>query len=308
VTHLISSAASPVLVIGEALIDIVTPEGLPSAEHVGGSPANVALGLGRLGIPVRLRTALGRDARGARLATHLAASGVEVEPESFALHHTSTATARISAQGDAFYDFDLDWQISGPIELRGARSIHVGSIGCFVEPGASSVRDAIRLWPRKVLVTFDPNTRPALVGDQSSALYVTEEIASRSDVVKLSDEDAAWLYPGATVDEVLDRLLTLGARVVAMTLGGDGATIASRRARVIVAPITVPVKDTVGAGDTFMSSLIATLAEHRLNSDEESLRAAGERAAVAAAITVGRIGADPPTRMELDAALVASAV
>lgn len=259
-TDVTSSAAGHVLVIGEALIDIVTREGLPSAEHVGGSPSNVALGLGRLGIPVRLRTALGRDARGARIATHLAASGVEVEPESFALDHTSTATARISAHGDAIYDFDIDWQVGAPIEMRGARSVHVGSIGCFVEPGARSVRDAIRSWPRKVPVTFDPNTRPALVGEQSSALQVTEEIASRSDVVKLSDEDAAWLYPGATVDEVLDRLLTLGARVVAMTLGGDGASIASRRARVIVTPRTVQVKDTVGAGDTFMASLIATLA------------------------------------------------
>lgn len=288
-----------VLVIGEALIDIVTQAGRPSEEHVGGSPANVALGLGRLGIAVRLRTALGRDERGARVARHLAASGVEIEKESYVLDHTSTAIATISPEGSARYEFDIHWQITTPIELGDARVVHVGSIGCFIEPGGTQVREAIQGFAGRARVTFDPNIRPALLGDHAAVLRVTEEIAAVCDVVKLSDEDAAWLYPGIAVDEVIDRMLAVGARVVAVTLGSEGAVIASPDARVTVPPRRVQAEDTVGAGDTFMAAIVAALAEGRLGADAESLRAAVTTAAVAASITVSRRGADLPTRAEL---------
>jgi fructokinase len=291
----------PALVIGESLIDIVSREGATPIEHVGGSPTNVALGLGRLGVPVRLRTALGRDARGERIEQHLAASGVEVEPESFVLEHTSTALARISEQGNATYEFDIEWRIGAAVALRDARVVHIGSIGCFIEPGATTVREAVASWSTDAAVTFDPNIRPALVGSREDAVRTTEALAALSDVVKLSDEDAAWLCPGAGVDQVIARFLELGAQVVAVTAGGDGAVLASADARVEVRPPAVQVKDTVGAGDTFMASLVASLAEHRLDSSEASMRAAGDRAARAAAITVSRDGADLPTCAELDA-------
>lgn len=294
------AGASPVLVVGEALIDIVTDEAGGATESVGGSPANVALGLARLGVPARLRTALAHDDRGQRIASHLTQSGVNVDPASFTLSRTSTATACLSARGDASYDFDIDWRIEGSINLRGATTVHVGSIACFVEPGATVVRDAIGSWPRDVRLTFDPNIRPALVADRVWARTVTEGIASRSDVVKLSDEDADWLYPLTTVDEVLDRLLALGARIVALSCGAKGAVLASKEARVTVQSRAVSVKDTVGAGDTFMAALIASLVQGRLDGEESSLRYAGTEAAAAAAITVGRVGADLPTRADLE--------
>ena len=139
--------------------------------------------------------------------------------------------------------------------------------------------------------------------DRMWARTVTEEIASRSDVVKLSDEDADWLYPSTTVDEVVDRFLVLGARIVALSRGARGAVLASPDARVSVEPRPARVRDTVGAGDTFMAALIASLVDGRLGGDAESLRAAGVGAAAAAAITVGRVGADLPTRAELEAEL-----
>lgn len=295
--------AEQVLVIGESLIDIVTREGAAAVESVGGSPANVALGLGRLGLPVRLRTALGDDVRGTRIAAHLAASGVEVDPESFAIERTSTATARISPRGDARYDFDIDWRLPRPIDLGRARIVHVGSIGCFIEPGATSVRDAVSGWADRALLTFDPNIRPTLTGGRDAALAVVDQLAALSDVVKLSDEDAAWLFPGASTDEVLDRFLSLGARIAAVTLGGEGAVLASASARVALSPRRVRVHDTVGAGDTFMASLVADLARGRLGSDSAALTASGERAVAAAAITVGRVGADLPTSSDVQLAL-----
>lgn len=292
--------ADHVLVIGEALIDVVEREGRPAEDHVGGSPANVALGLGRLGVPVRLRTALARDVRGDRIHSHLAASGVVVEPESFVLERTSTAIARIARNGDAAYEFDIDWQIGAAIELGEARVVHVGSIGCFIEPGASAVRESLHTWRHRAYATFDPNIRPSLVGDRDHAASVTDDVASLCDLVKLSVEDAAWLYPAASVEEVIGRFLSRGARVVVLTLGGDGALIASHGAQVSVRHQARQVRDSVGAGDTFMAAMIAAVSEGRLGTDVDSLRAAGERAAAAAAITVGRTGADLPTLMEID--------
>lgn len=289
-----------VIVIGEALIDEVRRPGLPPEELVGGSPANVALGLGRLGVPVRLRTALAHDERGERIERHLVASGVEVVPGSFVLARTSSAVARIAPNGDADYDFDIEWQLASPIELGGARVVHVGSIACFIEPGATTLREALRSWGDSVRVTFDPNIRPSLVGDRASAVRVTDDLAASSTLVKLSIEDAEWLYPDAGVDDVLDHFLSLGASVVAVTLGGDGAVIASPGARVPVAHPVARVADTVGAGDTFMAAMTAAVAEGLLGGDADSLRAAGARAAAAAAITVSRSGADLPTRAEVD--------
>ena len=290
------------LVVGEALIDVVERASGPRDEHVGGSPANVALGLARLGIPTRLRTAIGRDGWDERIERHLAASGVDVDVESRSLETTSSATASISESGSATYDFSIDWVLEEPIELRDAGIVHVGSIACFIEPGASELLRWIQALPMSITLTFDPNIRPALVGERTRAVAITELLASRADVVKLSDEDAAWLYPELALDDVLDRLLSRGARVTAVTKGREGASIGSAEARVDVNSRRVHVADTIGAGDTFMAVLVAQLAEGRLSSRPSSLARAGELAALAASMTVSRVGAALPDRAELERA------
>jgi fructokinase len=295
-----ASASPSVLVIGEALIDIVSRAGHPDAEHVGGSPANVALGLGRLGVPVRLHTALAHDPRGERIAAHLAASGVAIDPASWSLQRTSSAIARIGQDGAANYDFDIDWSLPTPPALTGAQVVHVGSIAAFLEPGATVLEEFLTSIGGSARVTFDPNIRPALVGDRDAARERVQRIAGFCDVVKLSDEDAAWLYPGETIDDVLDQLLSFGPQLTAVSLGGHGATLASATHRVTVPAPTVDVVDTVGAGDTFTAALIdALLTTSTDTHDERYLRELGNHAASAAAITVQRAGANLPTRTEL---------
>ena len=301
-----------VLVIGEALIDIVAhPERGDAEEHVGGSPANVALALGRLGNPVRLLTALGRDARGERIARHLTDSGVVVDPRSWTLDRTSTARATIHDDGAATYDFDITWTLDVTPEPITERVVHVGSIAAFLLPGADAVDRLVEHVAGDAIISFDPNIRPALTGDRLSAIDRVESIAEKSDIVKLSDEDAAWLYPEWPLDAVADQLLECGARMVAITAGAAGAQLASQRARVQVPAPTVTVRDTVGAGDTFSAGLIdAALRDPALLTtlDEDSLFTLGCHAAAAAAITVQRPGADPPTRHELTRASRAAAV
>ncbi|MFG6477309.1 carbohydrate kinase [Microbacterium sp. P06] len=289
--------AYDVVVIGEALVDIVETSA-ETSEHVGGSPANVALGLGRRGLSVLLVTQLGSDERGERILAHLEDSGVTLAPESFTPRPTSTALARIGPDGQASYVFDLAWNA---FALPGTptRVLHTGSVAAFLEPGAESVREALRA-SRAAEVTFDPNIRPALVGAHAPAFRAFEHTARLATVVKLSDEDAAWLYPGASLDAVVDAILALGPRLVAITLGSAGAIVATAMQRLTVPGERVAVVDTIGAGDTFMASLIFSVA--RLGSaglSAPALERIGRDAVHAAALTVSRAGADLPWAGEL---------
>ncbi len=292
------AARCDVLVIGEALIDVVD-DGTVAAEHVGGSPANVALGLGRRGVSVSLLTQVADDARGNAIIEHLRASGVDVLPESLVGAATSVAAAQIDSDGHAAYTFDVHW---GPFEppVTSARIVHTGSIAAFMAPGASSVLRALQQTDAAE-ITFDPNIRPDLVGEHAATVATFEAIAHLSTVVKLSDQDALWLYPGVSVEAAVDAILGLGPRLVVMTLGSAGAIMATRGGRVRVPAVTIEAVDTIGAGDTFMASLIHSLLQHgSAGLRRDDLEEIGQAAARAAAITVSRAGADLPWERELE--------
>jgi fructokinase len=299
----VASDAVEVMVIGESIVDIMVDEATGSEEeHVGGSPANVAVGVARLGRNVTLCTALANDARGDFVAAHLVSSGVNIDPNSWTLMKTSTARAVLAADRSATYTFQVEWPrrifpFSGTERL-----LHVGSIAATYWPGAHDVLAAVEQSAGHRLICFDPNIRPALAGAHPQALQQVEAVASMSDVVKLSDEDAGWLYPDREPDGVLDRLLALGARVVVVTRGAAGSRIASRHARVDIDAPKVRVQDTVGAGDSYSSALIdAVLGSPSILADatEAELSRLGRYAATAAAVTVQRVGANPPTRADL---------
>jgi len=308
-----------VLAIGESLIDVVDApdeDGSPIlVEHPGGSPMNIAYGAARLGLPSILLTAIGPDARGAAIAEHLEAAGVEIAPASFREEETSSATAHIQPDGSARYDFDLRWSLPPDLVVPAADIVHVGSIAAFLEPGGTSVLALVRelaASDHPPVITFDPNMRPSIVTDHASALVRFEELAAGTTVLKLSDEDAEWLYPDASVDEAIDRILALGPALVAVTRGGDGAVLATAADRVQVPGVSVEVADTIGAGDSFMSALIYQLAQ-LLDTDAATradiadasvlatpvIEAIGAFAVACAGITVSRPGANPPALDEL---------
>jgi len=290
---------SGVVVLGEALVDVVVRDGQDSVEHVGGSPANVALGLGRRGIDVLLITAIGRDRRGESVARHLEASGVRLAAESFAADRTSVATAHIGPDGSAEYVFDITWRLPATLPSSRPAVIHTGSIAAFLEPGATAVRRYLRD-SEGAAINFDPNIRPALVGSHAEAVATFEETAALATLVKLSDEDAEWLYPRRNVTEVVDGVLTLGPQVAVVTRGGAGSLLATSRFSLEVPSDRVQVVDTIGAGDTYMASLVASVLRNGAERITlESLERMGREAAHAAAITVGRAGADLPWLQEL---------
>ena len=320
-----AEARQPVVAVaGEVITDLVPagPEGLLRAAP-GGSPANVAVGLARLGVPTRLLARLSGDALGLRLRRHLEANGVSLDHVVAATEPSSLAIVSVGEDGLVDYDFRVDgtadWQWSDD-ELAGSldrnaldgdvEALHVGSLAMVIEPGASALHRLVEGARGAVTVTFDPNVRPLLMGSRDDVLPRVESLVALADVVKASAEDVAWLYPGLQAAAAAERWLDLGPSLVAVTLGPDGVVAAGRGAGAVRRPaVPVAVVDTVGAGDAFMSALIAGLARRRLLGASHRSRLAAlatdelsevlADAALAAALTCARAGADPPTADEL---------
>lgn len=294
------------LVFGEALIDAVA-DASDTRLTPGGSPMNVAVGLARLGVPVTLATQFGDDEHGRLIADHLAHDSVTVDR---ADGPTSVARAELEADGSARYDFNIVWDRDAPVLDAGAAPAvaHTGSLGAFLQPGGRAAVQLFRQLPAVTVRSFDPNIRPALL-EHADALQQFNRIVQQAHVVKLSDEDADWLYPNVGPDNVLDRLLDAGVRLAAITRGSGGSTVASREARVQVAAPSVAVTDTIGAGDAYMSGLLFALLQgsglHRVQEsaiDTTLLTRVGAVAAASAAVAVSRAGANPPSPAELLAA------
>ncbi|NHC45786.1 carbohydrate kinase family protein [Motilibacter aurantiacus] len=303
-----------ITVVGEALIDIVSRAGEPPHEHPGGSPFNVAVGLARLGAEVGLATRVGKDERGSRLVEHLRANGVHLLGDAEGLPRTSTAHATLDADGVATYEFDLVWDLPEVPLPAGTSCLHTGSLGLTIEPGASRVLAALPDIRRDVLVSYDPNPRPALVPDHEAAVRRVEEAVSLAHVVKVSEEDVEFLYPGSDYRDVAAKWLRgTGTDLVVVTRGGGGAYGATRGARVDLPGVPTDVVDTVGAGDAFMSGLLdalrraGLLAVPRLQAlralTQDALHGLLHQAAVVGSLTCRRAGADQPTRAEVDAFL-----
>ncbi|MGX1160205.1 fructokinase [Arthrobacter sp. SLBN-100] len=295
-----------VIVVGEALVDVVsTSKG--RVEHPGGSPANVAYGLARLGVRTSLLTSIGDDERGALIERHLGGAGVALLPGSKSAGRTASATATLGTDGSASYEFDVSWELPPVHPAYFPKVLHTGSIASFLAPGASSVRGLLDQAHRECLVSYDPNIRPALLGSHAEALAIFEDLAPLTDVIKLSDEDAQWLYPRLQFEDAASRILELGAGLAVITMGPAGSLLATPATRVQVPSVRTVVADTIGAGDSYMAALIYGLLCRSTDGLAPSvLETLGRTASKAAAITVGRPGANPPTLYELSPELQAA--
>jgi fructokinase len=278
------------------------------------------VGLARLDHPVQFIGRYGRDAYGDSVAAHLRASSVmlPVPPDDLP---TSVATALIDDDGAATYTFDLAWELPGlegrlGFMLQGTTLLHTGSIATMLEPGAAEVLAAVEHAHPSATISFDPNCRPSIITDVDYARQQAEKFVVLSDVVKASDEDLAWLYPGQDVLDSARKWLALGGEegpaMVVVTRGAEGPWGVCRSGEASVPAPKVDVADTVGAGDSFMAALLSGLVDRELDGAQnrqdlrdlpvEGLAELLEHAARAAAVTVSRPGANPPTRAELHGA------
>lgn len=300
----------PIVVVGEALVDVVVPTEGERSEAVGGSPLNVAVGLAKLGIPTLLITRVGDDAHGRWVVDHVRESGAELSATSVVPGtRTSTATAHLDEQRTARYEFDLVWDLDHHV-LPDARALHVGSLGATLLPGRLAVDGLVRQAQEyDLFVSYDPNVRSAFLGDPEETWGAVVEIASRSRLVKVSDEDLLLLRPGAPVAGTARELLAGGTtELVVVTHGAGGATAYAPDSSVHQPAPATQVVDTVGAGDSFMAALLAILDDWDVPADgpgaidaldEDRIAMLLRGAMAAAAVTCSRRGANPPTRLEL---------
>jgi fructokinase len=303
---------SRALVIGEALIDIVERDGRIVGEYVGGSPLNVAVGLGRLGRDVDFLTHIADDTHGRRIIDHLKASRVQLVPGSTSAKKTPTAQATLDAAGSASYEFDIDWQLAGTAEVAPPLVAHTGSIAAVLEPGCRATAALLDAYHLSATITFDPNVRPALISDDETARRRIERLIERADVVKVSDEDLRWLDPRRTPEQLAKTWLSMGPSIIAVTMGGDGAFAVCGAGMVRIPAPPVQVIDTVGAGDAFMTGLLDALwsldllgAQRRRDLARittDALEDVLSTATLVSALTVAKAGADLPDRDALRAA------
>ncbi|WP_258058623.1 carbohydrate kinase [Arthrobacter sp. B1805] len=305
--------APGMVVIGESLVDVVHDDARrATVEHPGGSPMNVAVGTARLGLPTTLVTAFGDDHHGQAIEQHLLSNGVDVVKAGGT--RTSTAGARIGTDGAATYSFDISWDIATSVDTArsmAAAHFHTGSIATVLEPGCHDVLDLLEQVRNTSTISFDPNCRPTITPDRDEARRTVERFVALTDIVKASDEDLAWLYPGTELKDVMDAWLALGAALVVITCGGQGSLAATASVQASEEAAPVDVVDTVGAGDSFMAALLAGLrwcgvlgADDRARIaalDHVTLQQLLSFAATAAAITCSRAGANPPSLSEVAA-------
>jgi fructokinase len=290
-------------VCGEVLIDV-----LPSGPVVGGGPANTAKALARLGHDVHFIDGISSDAFGQSARAELLRDGVNLDLAQLSDKPTCTATVTLDAAGAASYEFLIDgtatfdfavsW-LPDPYRYQ-PQVLHIGTLVTVIEPGASALYD----WAMQVAefapIVFDPNIRPSVMPDRDLYEAAVEKWAALSAVIKVSDDDLAWLFAGQSIDDVANRWISDGVFLVVVTRGANGLVGFTADGRVEVPGVKVDVIDTVGAGDTVGAIVVEAMVAHGLiELRGEVLRSVLTRAAAAAAITCSRQGAQPPYKHEL---------
>jgi fructokinase len=304
-------ALEPAIVVaGDALIDL-TPttsvHGTSAYEpHPGGSCLNVAVGLGRLQVPVALLARISTDGFGDLLRSYLADSAVS--PSHLVDTDDLTTLAAVHLRnGQATYSFHAAGAADRGLlpqhltPLPPGAALHVGSIALVLEPVASTLEALLRQEAGRRVISLDPNIRPGLIQDRPSYLRRFEGWVRWVDVLKVSEEDLTWLHPEGKGDQAVEDWLDAGVSLVLVTHGAHGARASTATSSASVAAPQVSVVDTVGAGDAFMAGALAHLHAHDLL-EREALRALGgpqltellQAAALVAADTCTRAGADPP--------------
>ena len=300
-----------IVVAGESLIDLsVAADGSVTATP-GGGPYNVARSLGRLGIPVAFLGRLSDDRFGQILRRELIADGVDLALAAETDEPTLLAVAEVDDDGAASYRFHTVGTAAVGLTPehvahglpRGTTAVHVGTLGLVLEPMASTIAALVAELPGDVLVMADLNCRPSAIADPAGYRARLARVLARTDVVKASTDDLAWLDPGADLVEAAHRLLELGPAVVLLTDGGRPARVVTRADVVSVVVPATPVVDTIGAGDAFGAGFLASwTAAGRSRADLADLPAvvgATRFGVQVGSRTAGRAGADPPTLAEL---------
>ena len=295
-------------VCGEVLIDLIPGADGVRVPHVGGGPANTAKALARLGHDVQFIDGISTDEYGVAARKELLDDEVKLDLALTSDKPTCLAIISLDANGGASYEFKIDGTATFDFDLKWLpdpsrykpQVLHIGTLVTVIQPGADVLYD----WAMQVAefapIVFDPNIRPSVMGDHDLYEAAVEKWAALSSVIKVSDDDMAWLYPGQKYEDVVQRWLNDGAALVVVTRGSNGIVGFTADGSVEVDGAKITVADTVGAGDTVGAIIVEAMIEKGILAlTGDVLKATLHRAAVAAGITCSRKGAQPPYKHEL---------
>ncbi len=299
--------SNQVWVVGEVLIDLI-PDGEERKAVVGGGPANTAKALAKLGIETQFIDGISSDKYGQMALKELHKDNVKLDFVHFSDKPTCLAIVSLDSSGSATYEFVIEetatfdftptW-LPDPISNKPSL-LHIGTLVTAIEPATSILHRWASDLAKVAPIVFDPNIRPAVMGNRDEYVKQVEQWIDIATAVKVSDDDINWLYPDKSIDDVANSWLAKGAKLVVVTFGEKGLSAFSEQEKISVPAQKVIVADTVGAGDTVGAILVEAIIESGLeNLHGEVLKKMLERAAKAAAITVSRTGAVPPTKDEI---------
>jgi fructokinase len=297
-----------VWVVGEVLIDLI-PDESKHVAIVGGGPANTAKALAKLGVKTHFIDGISNDEYGQMAKSELLSANVLLDYAQYSNKPTCTAKVTLSSSGSASYEFVIedtatfnfsDQWLPDPQSLKPSL-LHIGTLATVIEPSASILFEWAQSFVNVAPIVFDPNIRPAVLGDRDQYVKKVKKWVAISSAVKVSDEDLYWLYPDKVIDEIVKNWLEKGVQLVVVTLGDKGITAYRKNEQISVDAVKVVVADTVGAGDTVGAVLVEAIVKNGLGKlTGEVLKSMLNRAVKAAAITVSRTGANPPSKEEID--------
>jgi len=294
-------------VCGEALIDLI-PRGEQKIAIVGGGPANTAKALARLGFDSYFIDGISTDGFGGMIKDQLLHDGVNLKYAHYSDKQTCTADVSLDKAGVASYvftidgtatfDFTKDW-LPDPAEIQPV-VLQIGTLATIVQPAA----DVLLEWAKRVAkvapIVFDPNVRSSVLPDRPKYQEAIAKWAAISEVIKVSEDDLAWLYPEQDQIAIAEDWIKGGSTLVIITKGSYGIIGVTKDDVVSVPGVKIEVVDTVGAGDTVGAIVVEAIVERGLEViTGDVLREVLVRATKAAAITCSRAGANPPTRAEI---------
>ena len=311
-----------ILCCGEALIDML-PRTLPDTAKAmlpvpGGAVFNTAIALGRLGIKTGFFSGLSNDMFGRQLTRSLRQSNVDVTFCAISNRPTTLAFVEL-IDGQAKYVFYDEGTAGRMLEMdnlpelisdhqpNAITALHFGAISLIPEPCGSTYEALMMREADERIICLDPNIRPSFITNPNSHRARIKRMLKMADIIKVSDEDIAWIEPDKNPRKIIDGWIKGGASLVVLTLGSKGATAFGKNASHSIQANSVEVVDTIGAGDGFDAGLLAGLQNQRILSkpglktlEEDHLKTALELATRVAAITVSRAGANPPFLSEIN--------
>jgi fructokinase len=299
-------------VCGEALIDLIPDAPMSSNRNAipGGGPANAAHALARLGIEVEFIGGLSRDKYGVRMRKEFVDDGVGLAFTPDFDQPTCLAIVSVDKAGGASYEFEIDGTATFAFDLANLpdakkhlpAALYIGTLGTLVEPGASVLAAWVGEVRKSVPIVYDPNIRSVVMDDRDRYQENVSKWVGLATVVKVSSDDLAWLYPDVNHLEISREWLADNSdlELVVVTNGADGIAAINRDTQVNVPGVKVDVVDTVGAGDTVGAILLESILKYGVTGlNTQYLSHTLHRAALAAAITCSRAGANPPNKEEL---------